>query len=187
MANKKYTDGGLASASPLDGTERWGVARGGGDKYVTTSMFPAYLGIRARLDNSASPFNNIAIPNATLTALALDHLAYDTGGFYSVSHPTRLTAPVACLCLITVQVEWASTSGSGLRQINLYLNGSNQIAVADDGLTTHNTPVEQNLTIPYLFAANDYVEAKVYQTSGGSLNILQETNYSPVFSIVRIG
>lgn len=187
MASKKYTDGGLASASPLDGTERWGVARGGADKYVTTSMLPAYLGIRAKLDNNVAPFNNITIPNNTLTALTIDNLVYDTGGFYSASHPTRLTAPVAGLYLIRGEVSWSNSTVTGIRTLSIYVNGSAFIpATADDGLTTRPDRVEQTVITDYLLAANDYVELKVYQTSGGNLDILQQ-DWSPVFSIVRIG
>lgn len=41
---KKYSDGSLASASPLDGTERWGASRSGADKYITAAMLATYIG-----------------------------------------------------------------------------------------------------------------------------------------------
>lgn len=182
--SKKYTD--VASASPLTGAEQWGVARSGVDKYQTNAMLWAYLHPRARLDNDVAPFNNIAITTATTTALTMDHLAYDTGSFYSAGQPTRLTAPATGLYLITGQVRWASTSGAGIRRMVITLNGSIDIAFSDDGITTHTNNVYHNLAILYLMTAADYVQLRVNQTSGGNLNI-QQTDHSPVFSIVRMG
>jgi hypothetical protein len=47
--------------------------------------------------------------------------------------------------------------------------------------------VAQTVVSPYSLAVNDYVECVVWQTSGGGLNILANGNYSPEFSMVRVG
>jgi hypothetical protein len=159
-------------------TDQYEINQSGTSKKIT----PTVMHPRARRSHTT----DYAIANNTLTALVLNTSVYDTGSFYSALHTSRLTAAAAGLYLISGSVEWDNGTTTGRRLLALYVNGADEIAVVDDGLTTHTNRVEMNISVQYVLAAADYVELKAYQTSGGSLNILQEDFYSPIFSITLL-
>jgi hypothetical protein len=180
MATKKFSA--LSTGTAPQAADKIPIERSGANYYLTPTM----LHTRARIDNNVSPFNNVTIPNNVRTAITFDNEAYDTGGYFSAGQPTRLTAAVAGLYLITGQIEWSNSTTTGKRSLIIRLNNTTDIGVADDGITTHTLVYEQNISIQYVLAANDYVQLCGLQSSGGDLDILQE-DYSPIFSIVFLG
>ena len=127
-----------------------------------------------------------SIGNASTTVVDLTSEEIDTDGFHSNStNPSRITIPngLSGDYLITAIAVFASNA-TGYRQLVLYLNGAG--AGNLDGVT--NAAVSGGVTTRLSFAglftltSTDYVEAAVFQNSGGSLNI---TNAS--LQIVRVG
>lgn len=136
----------------------------------------------ARAYNSA----NIAISNATNTALTFDSERWDTDTIHSTSSNTgRLTATTAGKYLIVGQVRWPANV-TGLRQVWIKLNATTDIAVKRKA-QTENDLLGMDVTTLYDLDATDYVELYVYQNSGGSLNVEASSAWSPEFMMIRLG
>lgn len=139
--------------------------------------------VGARAYNSG----NISVAvSGTPQNLTFDSERFDTDTIHStVTNTGRLTCNTAGKYVITASVAWASNS-TGFRQIGIYLNNSTFLALqsADANATAI---MYQSVTTVYDLSASDYVELRVLQTSGGPLNIVAGGNYSPEFSMHRIG
>lgn len=115
-------------------------------------------------------------------ALTFDSERVDVGPMHDTSSNTgRLTVPAGGDGFYTIggQIEFASNS-TGRRGIQIRLNGSTIIAreeSANLGANDHTCTV----STVYQLAAGDYVELMGLQASGGSLNMLASSAYSPEF------
>ncbi len=116
----------------------------------------------------------ISIPTDVVTELPLTDAAYDQGGVWSTAQPTRLTAPVAGVYLITASVVFQS-NGTGPRGLwlvpagnpaNPYI-GEQQMAV-----TQARELSELSVTLTLRLAAGDAVAIAVRQGSGVDLQVL---------------
>lgn len=164
-------------------------AESGGDSGLMSGASLAALealvastGIAARAYNSGA----LTISNNSLTWLTFSSTRDNsTDGMHSTSSNTgRLTAPVAGWYLITAAIRWASNA-TGVRQLYLRANGSTYIdTVNQDAVGTTNT--RQTIATLYYLAANEYVEAAVYQNSGGNLDVDASAAISPEFAMARI-
>lgn len=136
---------------------------------------------QARVYNSA----NISVADATDTALTFNSERYDDGSLHSTaSNTSRLTVAVPGVYAIGGNAEFASNA-TGLRQAGIRVNGATTIAaVRLPALSGASTML--NVTCQYRFAAADYVELVVLQTSGAALLVLAGANFSPEFWIVRL-
>jgi hypothetical protein len=131
-----------------------------------------------RVYNSA----NVSIPNLTRTAVTFNSERYDVGGCHSTAvNTSRLTVPAGegGKYVIGGCVEFAGNA-TGTRQVEVYVNGTTLIAIQKDGAPDAN-PFELTINTEYALSAGDYVELTVYQTSGGALNVLTASAYSPEF------
>jgi hypothetical protein len=144
---------------------------------------PGDLFVGARVYHTA----NQSISHATGTELAFNSERYDSNAFHSTSsNNSRLTVPTGLggKYLISANVKW--TAGTGYRELALRRNAATLIAVdSREAAPTYGT--YQELTTLYQLDAADYVEARVYQESGGgSLNVEVAGNYSPEFMLARL-
>lgn len=165
------------------------------DTWITNSAFEgavllgtaapgAYWGTPdgARVYNSAAE----TIANNTLTALTFDSERYDNGGLHeSVTHPSRLTAVKAGKYLISAHIMWANNA-TGKRMLHLALNGTTYLA-SDIRAAAISEYLAISVNTVHHLAATDYVEAMVYQNSGGNLDVLANTNVSPEFAMQWLG
>ena len=115
---------------------------------------------------------NIAISNATDTAVTFDTETLDASGLHSTaSNTSRITFATAGWRDLYVQIVWAASAVGERRQVILKINGATFIGMYDM------RPINATLERPqahswgHYFAANDYVELFVHQDSGGNLNI----------------
>lgn len=134
--------------------------------------------------SGASVYNsgNQSIPDATYTALTFDSERHDVGGYHSTSSNTsRLTVPETGYYHIKISVGLAS--GTGHRYVKIRKNGTTDIA-GDVTFGTGGTNFLHDSTSA-LLTSGDYVEALVYQASGGSMNAVGTTNQT--FDIQLIG
>lgn len=107
-----------------------------------------------------------SIPNNVLTASAFDTVTFDSAGMASLS-AVRLTAPVDAIYLAAGAVGWA-TNGTGVRLMNLYKPGG--ILIQSNVVTpAASDPTRQNLSDTVFLKRGEYIEASVYQNSGGVL------------------
>jgi hypothetical protein len=131
-------------------------------------------------------------PNATEVPVCYDHEDYDSGAMSSpnfrddLSPPTKLIAPIDGLYSITAGFIWTADSVVGSRQLNIKKNGTSYLAAEQipAGPTGNNTIL--NVHAVARLSANDYVQAVVWQNSGGSLNSIGEDNRS-FFAMEWIG
>lgn len=96
-----------------------------------------------------------------------------------------MTCKTAGKYQITGHIQWP-TNATGIRNLDIILNGATVIADVTTIGNATNT-VDQLVTTLYDLAANDYVELRALQTSGGALNVNSVTNYSPELMMGRIG
>jgi Concanavalin A-like lectin/glucanases superfamily len=138
--------------------------------------------IGARVYNNA----NISINNNTITALTFNSERYDTDNIHSTSvNTSRLTAMTAGKYVISGSIEWAALPGTN-SLTGIQVNGATWIAstqIATGSIDYR----KQNVSTIYNLAAGDYVELSVFQLTGGSLNIQTSGNYSPEFSMTKLG
>lgn len=122
---------------------------------------------------------SILTGNAAST-LSFNSERWDTNGIHDNStNNSRLTCRTAGDYLIGVNVTFASNN-TGSRLVRIRLNAATVLAQIVQPAAPDLSTVLQ-LTAYYPLAVNDYVEAEVAQTSGVSLNINANPNYSPEF------
>jgi len=129
-----------------------------------------------RIYNSAS----ISIPTGALTVLTFDSERYDTDSMHSTSvNTSRITINTAGVYILTGTVSFPANA-TGFRQTALRLNGGTFIA--SDVRASIATGIELIIATTWKFAAADYVELLVQQTSGAPLNVTSLSAYSLEFA-----
>ena len=136
------TGAGLTGASGATGAT--GPAAGGG-------------GPAARITRSTDQ----ALPDSTTTTVVFDTVVFDTGGFFSLLNPERLTAPVSGKYQIGAQVRMNAAATAGDRQIYIRVNGSDLVAIAVSNISPGGLVViDLNLSTLYHLNAGDFVEVR---------------------------
>lgn len=174
------TGSGLPTAEAAQGTFYWDLT----NKVLyqnrdgTASGWTGVHGLGARVFNSA----NISISNDSNTALTFDSERFDAGSFHSTSSNTsRLTVPVSGKYLVVGNAEFAANA-TGFRTLGIRLNATTIIG-ASRSTSPGAAGTLLNVAAVYEMAAGAYVELMAYQNSGGSLNILANSAFSPEFMI----
>lgn len=121
---------------------------------------------------------NLTVSNTTWTLATWNSEAWDTDTMHSTSSNTsRLVATTAGVYTVTVIAQWAA-DGVGARYISVEKNAGGVRAAGTSILLDHAAaPVNasynaQPVTFDVSLAAGDYIEAWVYQASGGSLALV---------------
>ncbi len=147
-----------------------------GLKWTTPVTATTFVG--AYVTNST----NTTISNNTLTTLAFNTETYDTNIFHDNStNNSRLTVPSgkAGYYLVTAGGQW-DANATGRREMYLHKNGTSYIAnEVTPGSSTY--PINA-LSVPIYLAVGDYLEIKLYQSSGG--NIIY---YAQSFAVSYLG
>jgi hypothetical protein len=137
--------------------------------------------IGARVYNSG----NITVATGGWHTLTFDSERYDTDTIHStVVNTERLTATTPGTYIIVGNVEWASDA-TGDRGMRIYLNNTTVIGNLWQN-PADSAPTRHCLTTIYQLSATEYVELEVYQSTAGNLNIVAQSNFSPVFMMQRI-
>ena len=118
-----------------------------------------------------------SIPNGTNTVLTFGTADYNNAGVFNAATPTRLTAPVSGTYLIIAYVWWGANA-TGLRELWTNVNGSTDLEWSIQPPPT-GVGLEQGVTTTFHLNAGDYVQAYVYQDSGGALNSLTSSKDAP--------
>jgi hypothetical protein len=136
----------------------------------------AYFGTPScRVTNSA----NISITDNTLTALTFDTERWDTDGMHTLTGSTgRITVATGGKYLIGAHISWADNA-TGRRQLALRKNGSTVTAATEQAIVA--TSTFQSIATLDLLGPGDYYEVRVFQNSGGPLNVSALTALSPEF------
>ena len=137
---------------------------------------PAASGfVGCQLTNAA----NISASNNTATALTFDTEIFDTDAFHSTaSNTSRITIPAGKggKYLFNLKVTWQGNA-TGIRFSEFFVNGTDRYRVMTIQATTSGNPdvTAYNCSFILNLVATDYVEARCQQSSGGSLNLVGNT------------
>lgn len=123
------------------------------------------------------------ISNDVRTAIAFTSEAYDTDGFHdNVTNNSRITIPTGQggKYLFTFSMHW--TTGSGIRDLQLYKNGSVIITPSAAIAAQAGSEVALNGTYVLNLVATDYIEVFGYTAGGGT-----ETTIASTFTATKLG
>jgi hypothetical protein len=143
-------------------------------------------------DVSARVFNStdIAVPQLAVgewKTLTFNSERWDTANLHdTATNTSRLKAPVAGKYYIFANITWETPLGSGFWGLRLVLNG--KTAIGEQTLPNNGASFRTSMAIGTVYALNagDYVEAQVYQNSGGTVAVKQITATSPEFGMARV-
>lgn len=129
-----------------------------------------------------------AIATATLTAVAFDvNISNRSAMHDTATANSRFYVPVPGLYLITAHIDWEALP-NGYR--NIYIRRSGTIYLSYDlvnaewASATHSAT--SNISVFRELNKNDYIELVVYQNSGGNMNVLQASEFSPILTIMKL-
>ncbi len=141
------------------------------------------LGLGARVFNNA----NISIPNNAATFLTFNSERFDNDNIHDIAVNTdRLTVRTAGIYVISGSVRWAANA-TGFRLLRIHLQAINQSLASSVHLNAGAVITDQTISTIYELVVGDFVQLRVQQNSGGALNIEVASQYSPEFSMVKVG
>lgn len=125
---------------------------------------------------------NQSINSGADTAIQFDEDTSDVHGMHdTVTNNTRVTIKEPGWYEATGCVRWAAGAGA-LRRIGFVLNGTTSLGYSDSGAVTFHSA-----TIPRRkYVTGDYIEMQVRQDTGGALNVVRDSPYSPSLSVVKV-
>lgn len=145
-------------------------------RLLPTNVERVYNVPRARVTHSSTQ----SISTATVTTLSFNTEHYDPWAMHDTSTNTsRLTVVKPGVYLVGGSVEFQA-SATGQRGLYIYLNGVTYIAYDIHDASAANETAVTVSTVDQ-FVTGDYVELRVYQSSGGMLNVNSVSRYTPVF------
>lgn len=125
---------------------------------------------------------NQSIATGVATALAFNSERWDSDIIHdNVTNNSRLTAKTKGLYQIELSMEWASNA-TGQRQVFIQANGTTPIATLRMDAAAAST-TQMSISTQYRLNVNDFVEAFVFQNSGGNLDVTTNAQFSPEFSM----
>lgn len=143
---------------------------------------PSAIGARVRHNA------NQTIADITQTVVAFNTEVFDTGGFHdNTTDNSRLTAPADGYYLFGFSVTFAFHA-TGVRYARFLYNGGTVIGVSSvNAVTVTNQQTSIQASTLYYMTAGDYMTMDVYQSSGGNLALIGNSNSSPIFWVYKVG
>jgi hypothetical protein len=179
--------GDLVTASGADVPARLAAGTNG---YVLTAASGEATGLKWQgfIGCRVHRTTNLSLLNATLTDVPFTSEAFDTNGFHSNTTDTaRITIPTGLsgYYYLSANAQFnSSTTGSRLSYF--LLNNTTVLSYSELPSTNLASIVGFN-GVPYYLNAGDYVTLRVYQDSGGALDLLATNAYTTWFSIHYLG
>jgi len=165
-----------ASTTPIRGN----MLALGSDGRFPISVMP---NVAARVYSSTDEPFPLQIAFGPVKNLTFDRVSFDTAGLFDPAHPTRLTAPVSGVYLITTSVSWQVSPASGNnRAVYVWVNGRaisvDQRPPADE--------TRQTVTTIYRLRAGDDVEVGLGQDGSDTLIANAVGDYAPSLAMALI-
>jgi hypothetical protein len=164
------------------------LGQGGADTVLTSDGTDiAWAAAGGAADETVRVFHTAvqAIANATNVILAFDSEFFDTNAIHDNStNNSRLTCKTAGVYFVQAAIEYVSNS-TGLRFLNLLVNGADMFT-ADVTDTATGTAHSMSIAGIIKLGVDDYIEVRVRQTSGGSLNLAADLLMTPTFGMAQV-
>lgn len=96
---------------------------------------------------------------------------YDTSTFWDASASTNVVVPWPGVYDCKFEGAWQNTAGTGVRYMNICLNGVTMVAHRHPGIAGDFG--EMDVAAEFECADDDIITFQVYQTSGGALNLIE--------------
>lgn len=149
----------------------------GGNLYFTSTSASIFFDVVQ--SGGAAAFSGCVLTNAasqsisssSITVVTFDTESLDTDGFHStVTNTGRITIPSgkAGKYLFTAMGQFVN-NGTGSRALYLYVNGTAKTSTS--GITAGGLPTSMTAAFILDLAVADYVDVRVWQSSGGALNL----------------
>lgn len=149
---------------------------------VLTGSIKQSTALGARVYHNAAQ----ATTSTVWTVLAMNNERFDTDACHdNATNNSRLTCKTAGKYVIGGTFVMDASAGGARRAIEVRLNGASILAM-NFAPVAGAYAIAANVETVYDLAVNDYVELLAYQDSGGDLNVLSSSPYSPEFWMVRI-
>ena len=190
VTSSKIADGAVTSAKVAD--QSAGGALAGtypNPSLAAGAVTPAAFGTvpAAGLRNSTDtpiPFDD------TSFKLPFNTETFDSANLHNPAQPTRLTAPVTGVYVISAGVAWTDSTPAStkLYTMTFQVNGTTKIASRDDHPLSFAVFV-QSLSVVAKLTAGDFVELFLYQddVAGANAPESQSTGPNPRFSMAWVG
>lgn len=174
----------LTEETAPNSTDMMVVVNGGvTQKVQIQNVVKAGTAIWARVYHNA----NQSITDATVTALAFNSERADTNTIHdTVTNNSRLTCQTAGVYSVVFSAAFAANA-TGYRYIGIRLDGGNILAYQSSLSLGAGQGNLMTVSTVFALAAAQYVEAIVYQNSGGALNVVSNVADSPEFMMIRMG
>jgi len=114
---------------------------------------------------------NQSLNDGSLDEVTWDVVTYDTGAFYNVANPTRVTAPVTGKYHLTCVLAYNLEDTDGYRQLNYKKNGAGSVLCLTTMIATIGTPARLCGSLDIQLTAGDYLEILGLQNSGSAVTI----------------
>lgn len=139
----------------------------GSSTAITQSMIGSNVG--ATGPAFAATAGALTVSTSTWTKIPFSGEVFDTNNNYDPTTNYRFTPTIAGYYYFTVQTFMGFSTGRGA--VNVYKNGAGAIERLDLGSNTNGGQSFATNGLLYMNGSTDYVEAYVYQESGGNVAI----------------
>ncbi len=148
-----------------------------GTGVVDTENFSVLPGVK--VSNNSS----VTIPNSTSTILSFDTETYDTAGMFDSLANTQIAIPIDGVYLVQGSISWVGNL-TGIRESSIFINAVGNVAISGPSAATG---VKQQPTFVGRLSAGDLITLKVFQNSGGNLNVGTSNGVGPTLSAQWLG
>jgi hypothetical protein len=136
---------------------------------------------------AVSRTTSFTVANGADTVVSWSSANYDNNSMFSAGTPNRITVNTAGIYLVTATFAWPSNS-TGERIGWIQLNGTNATRWGNRrGGAWSSGPTEFSITAQINCVAGDYIQAGVYQSSGGNLDLQGVATGATRMEVARIG
>jgi len=143
----------------------------GSDGDLTGAIGPAQFAKLPAAEVVIGP--DTPIPTGVVTKVAMSGVSYDTAGIFDAAQPTRLTAPVDGIYLITAGVKWRASGGGTQRFASFRDKNGEDIGIVQVAPVNSATSFTSEIvSVQTVLLKGDFLELLVLQDSGATVNLV---------------
>jgi len=145
-----------------------------------------YLFAPVRFKGYSSTAQSIA-SSTTSTVLTLDTEIVDSdNGHSTVTNTSRYTCQTAGLFFVTGSVTFATTSATGTRTLNIFVNGTSVFGAGNQSAPSGSNGASVFSSTLVQLSVGDYVELACWQNSGSPILTSTSTAIATTMNLIRL-